>query len=250
MANRTTLAVLIAGAFLVTASHLEAKPPKAESGGLFSVSTARNLSLPASGVMYGVLPFMDSMSLEVIGGAALPIEPESAVDGGTAPLHEPRVVFLTPEAPVRDGAASLLGMEDCAWEDPPLEGKDREIQILPSLVTFFCNPYSFGTDLDDGESLGLRSDTVREVNLGIMGELDEKVRIAFFSTFSMFHLLDKTPFVDRESFIQDRMTHRFSFLLSFSPAPHMYLGAAGGAEIIDSPRAYILELLFEARLRF
>ena len=41
-----------------------------------------------------------------------------------------------------------------------------------------------------------------------------------------------------------------SLLFSVSPLPRLYIGAAGGAQVVDSPRAYSLEVLFEARARF
>jgi hypothetical protein len=144
----------------------------------------------------------------------------------------------------------LLETERVEPREPPLEGKNQEIQILPTLITFFCNPYALRTDAAAERTPAVRSDTVKEINLGIMGQIDETVRIALFSTLSMFPFLGEPMFRDRGECLQDKMMHRFSFLLSVSPLPHFFLGAAGGAQVHDSPRVYTLEFLLEARIRY
>lgn len=254
MTFRTTLCTA-AAAILAFAAPSLADPPKTPSVSETIRALQPSPDRPEAVTGAGLLIFMDSYFCSVAGGMA-PFDP-SAVPAQT--LLAPSYGGITSSflhalcAPPPAGPSSVL-IKNAAKdpkEKPPYEGADREIQILPSLVTFFCNPYApGGGGLDDGPA-GLSSETVEEINLGIMGEIEDGVRVALFSTLSMFQFRGESiPFVDRRDFIQERMTHRFSFLLAYSPEPHLTFGAAGGAEVLETPRTYTFELLLEARARF
>ncbi|MHC4599094.1 MAG: hypothetical protein ACYS47_08825 [Planctomycetota bacterium] len=134
--------------------------------------------------------------------------------------------------------------------DPPLEGRDKEIQISPSLITFFCNPYALEKAQNKEKGAKLNLETLKEIHLGVMGQITNDLRIALFSTVSMWNIRGESGFGHRGDTDEERMTHRFSLLFSVSPLPRLYIGAAGGAQVVDSPRAYSFEVLFEARARF
>ena len=191
-----------------------------------------------------LLPFLESGTLvrAPIETVASPV-PTFAADPVLSSAGVSDMLVSRPEDP----KALFASANPATAEKEPIEVEDGGLPVFPSFITFFCNPYCFETD---ALSTNISLDTLEEVHLGFMGKIDD-VRIALFSSVSMFPpFREETPFKDREHYVQERMTHRFSFLLSVTPLPHFTVGAASGAHVVEKPRCYIFELILEARLHF
>ncbi|GEM_PF-2853690 len=256
MRNPSRLWILLATAIVfLSASTALADPVTRLSGTLsFSPTSTRPFSsaLTAEPPL-AVISFVETGPARLASQAPDLITPAPPAPNAPRPsLPTPRIrdaFFQSIALPDPDIEILLCDLKKKSAPAEPVEDKNREIKIFPSLITFFCNPYALASRKMADMGRGFRMDSLEEIHLGFMGQIED-VRIALFSTVSMCRFREDPHFTDREKFLQDKMTHRFSFLLSVSPLPHMYVGAASGAQVVDKPRAYIFEFLLEARLRF
>ncbi|MCU0722024.1 MAG: hypothetical protein MUC63_00135 [Planctomycetes bacterium] len=180
--------------------------------------------------------------------------------GAIGALFAEAVAVPAPEAAGRTPAAGLLeGAADSAPtlvparaepspRDPYFQSEILELRVTPSLTTFFCNPYCLqGRSPGAPRAFSLNAEELPEINVGLMGRLHDQVRIGLFSTLSGLVFRSDFPFPDR---LRELKTHRVALLLALTPAPGFALGAGGGADVVEDPRAYEFEVLVEARMRF
>jgi hypothetical protein len=257
MTHRTILFIVaVLGTLFLTSSPVMASPLEAvlpSSGYAVLNPVSRNVPRLLAEAPTAVLPFLESMHLAI--ATRLPDLLQTDLDGSeTFPFSLSSFSRLSSADPGRiafHGEPAYFGEHETPKPaDPPLEGRDKEIQISPSLITFFCNPYALEKAQNKDKGAKMNLETLKEIHLGVMGQITSDLRIALFSTLSMWNIRGEAGFGHRGDTDEERMTHRFSLLFSVSPIPRLYIGAAGGAKVVDSPRAYSFEVLFEARARF